>query len=87
MKIESAPKNVGEGPFWEYPNTFKLEIKAVNNTIFKTPEMACTDIAINWTPHGFWSQTGGNPTSIGLTMQFTELQLATQDLLSAGTII
>jgi len=87
MKIDSAPDNIGDGPFWHYPNTFALEISAGKNTIFKTPEMACTDIQIDWTPHGYWSQTGGNPTTIGLTMTFTELQLATKQNLSNKVII
>ena len=56
--------------------------------VFSSPEMACTNVAVDWTPNGYWTNhQDGNPVSIGLTLTFTELILAHKLNLKNGVIV
>jgi len=90
LKIVTAPGDPEGKAVWKYPDTFSLEIKSkVGGFIaFKTPEMACTDLVVNYTPQGFWtSHNDGQPVVTGLQMSFMERELAVKEKIQAKVII
>lgn len=91
MKVKTAPPNPLGGATWAWPDTFILEIKSKVGkpfVAFRSPELACTDLVVDHTPQGFWTNhTDGYPIATSFTMTFMELQLAFKERLEAETII
>lgn len=91
LKILSAPYNASGKGTWDFPETFTLEISAKNNNnfvAFRTPEMACTNLTVNYTPQGFMANHhDGYPVQTILSMSFMERELAVREKIESGRII
>jgi hypothetical protein len=86
VKVKSAPTLSSSGAIFDYPALFDLEIRSGAGILFKSDSLALTNLEINYTAAGFWSQhTDGYPTKLDFSMEFKELRLAIQENLETGT--
>lgn len=84
VKLKSAPSYLEGQAFFKFPDFIKLEFPRLNK-LFITGALACTNVAVNYTPNGIWSQhTDGLPTSVAVTLSFTEVELATKENIVRG---
>ena len=90
LKYYSAPKLIQDGSLWDTSEAiWSLEIKTTApvpaDIIFKAEEMVITDLTVDYTPNGFWSQhKDGYPTQIQLSIALMEIELAHQEKLRKG---
>ena len=88
MKIASAPEiTSGEG-YWIFPDTFQMTYTGGNGVeLFKTLELACTNITVNYTPQGIWAQfKDGSPVAIQVDLSFMELEYATRSAIMSENL-
>ena len=83
LKVHSAPVLKSGDAIWDISGCkFTLTIDTgidVGGTkiLFQSEEMVVTDIQVDYTPNGFWSQhEDGWPTQVDLNVSFMETQLA-----------
>lgn len=84
IKKASAP--LSSGAFFTFPRLFQMAF-FVNGAaeMFRTTQMACTNVEVNYTPNNIWSQhQDGMPTAIAVNLSFTEVELLTADMIDAG---
>lgn len=85
MKYSSAPSLDKDGAIFRFPNIFALEIKSGAGILFKSDALACTNLTVDYTAAGHWSQhKDGFPTKINFGVEFKELTLAVKENLSPG---
>lgn len=84
IKKASAP--ISSGAFFTFPRLFQMAF-FVNGAeeMFRTAQMACTNVEVNYTPNNIWSQhQDGKPTATAVNLSFTEVELLTADMIDAG---
>ena len=81
MHEMAAPALIDNGTFFEYPKTTSVIVKkAGGREIINRPDSAITNINVDLTPDGIWSQLkDGRPVHTRLTIEFKELTLPTKD--------
>lgn len=85
MKYASAPSLSKKGAIFEYPSVFALEIRGGAGILFKSDALACTNLSVDYTAAGHWSQhKDGFPTKINFSVEFKEMTLAVKENLSQG---
>lgn len=87
LKIKSAPTLSHSGSIFDFPHVFSLEIATTGEagTIFRSDGLALTNLTIDWTPVGFWSQhIDGFPTKMNFAIEFKEIVLALRENLTGG---
>lgn len=86
LKRGSAPSlTSADNPFFDYPDVYKAYLIGGGHQLFYTGYLACTNIQVDWAADGFFSQhKDGFPTSVGLQIDFTEMDLATRENLEGG---
>lgn len=83
MKMRSAPRR-GGGSYFEYPDFFQLDFPRLGN-LFGTGELAMTNITVNYTPDGMWTEhTDGKPTATLISLAYTEVELADKAKIGKG---
>lgn len=84
VKLKSAPSYLEGQAFFKFPDFIKLEWPRLNK-LFTTGALACTNVSVNYTPNGIWSQhTDGLPTAVSVNLSFTEVELATKENIVRG---
>jgi hypothetical protein len=62
-----------------------FSVETADDIFFQTGPLACTNIGVNYTPQGTWSQHyDGYWTSVLVKLSFTEMQLAHRDNIETG---
>jgi hypothetical protein len=84
VKIDSAPDLVLGDAFYKYPDFFQLSWPKLDN-LFVTGPLALTNITVNYTPEGLWSEnTDEMPTATRVNLSFTEIDLPVKDKIEGG---
>ena len=80
LKIASAPDLAYGDAAWRFPDTFRMTYTGgEGNVLFSTLELACTNITVNYTPQGIWSQyKDGTPVAIQVDLAFMEMEHVTK---------
>ncbi len=89
IKLGSAPSLQEGDNWWTYPDEFSITINIEGQgPILLARKMVCTNVTINHTPHGFWSQlSDGFPTMINIGLSFIEAEYASKELLKSKVIV
>ena len=87
----AAPDLRGEKVFMSYPETWFVTFMAGsgnsgNNYLMKLNECCCTNIEVNYTPHGSSANMHENnaPLAVELSLNFTEIFIPTKDSIEEG---
>lgn len=84
VKFDSAPDVQANGGLFIYPDYFVFEWEKMNN-LFKTGPCAITNISVNYTPDGIWSENvDAKPTAMRVNLAISEIEIATKEKIGAG---
>lgn len=90
FRFHSAPEVLSgsTGRFFVPPSEFDIEILHNGDTNINIPKIntcVCTSVAVNYAGAGYWvTTTDGQPVMTKLSLQFTETQILTKDLVNSG---
>jgi hypothetical protein len=75
--------------FWNYPNEFDIQFLASDqdnsHNLFKFGRCALVSTHCNYTSSGVWAAfRNGHPVEVELTLNFTELEILSQEKIDAG---
>lgn len=93
LKVESAPKLIQDGSLWSVEETtWELTLATSApppaDILFHSKDLVITDLTVNYTPNGFWSQhKDGYPTQVELSISLMELSLAHKDRLKSKEMV
>lgn len=85
VKVLAAPES--GAVYWSNPNLFDITFfKAGTQQMFRTKDLALTNLEVNYTPNNIWSQhTNGFPTAISVNLSFIEtVRLSQQNIENFG---